>query len=169
MKITLTHDDVLVAVREHLVRQGFRVPDVDDENAFGVFFDAEHTGVTIEVDNISVAPAEAVFTPPTPVSKVKQGPPPTRTAGRFDPEPPPPREKQDVPDRVLDDGDEPLPEKINNEKNIRNMVAQSNAMLRQGPDPVKAHKAARERFPKVQIADSLEDFGKEPSDYQDEI
>ena len=55
MKITLTHDDVLLAVRDHLLRQGFVVPETTDLGAFNVFYDEQGGGVTLEVDHISVA------------------------------------------------------------------------------------------------------------------
>jgi hypothetical protein len=165
MKITLTHSDVLSAVRESLIRQGFSVPD-SGTDSFGVFWDPAQEAVTVEVDGISIASL-----PPQPVAPAASRQAATRApTGRFDPLPSPPREKLDAPDRTLGDEDEPLPERVNNERAIKGLVAQSQDFVRRIPDPSKvAHAAARDKFPRVQVAESIEDFGKDPSDFGDEV
>jgi len=168
MKITLTHGDVIPAVRESLIRQGFSVPGVETDS-FGVFWNAELAEVTVEVDNISIAvPVPVQASAPAGRSAATSAPRPP--ASRFEPLPPPPREKLDAPNRTLGDEDEPLPERVNNERAIKGMVAQSQDLARRIPDPAKVtHKTARDRFPRVQVAESIEDFGKDPSDYGDEV
>jgi hypothetical protein len=167
MKITLTHDDVLTAVRENLIRQGFSVPE-SGTDSFGVFWNGELAQVTVEVDDISIAipaPAHSVAADALP-----RRPPARAPAGRFDPAPSPPREKLDTPDRTLGDEEEPLPERVNNERSIKGMIAQSQDFVRRIPDPAKvAHATAREKFPRVQVAQSIEDFGKDPTDFGDEV
>ena len=167
MKITLTHDDVLCAVRDFLVQQGFAVP-ASNTDSFGVFWNDEGAQVTVEVSDITIAPLQQaplqVSASGTPVSRTP------RAQGRFDPVPSPPREKLDTPDRILGQEGEHLPERVNNEVAIKGMVSQSQDILRRIPDPARAsHQAARDRFPKVQVADSIEDFGKDSNDYKDEI
>lgn len=167
MKITLTHTDVLSAVRESLIRQGFNVPE-SGTDSFGVFWDAEHALVTVEVDDISIAIPTPVQTPTA--SSASRPAAARAPAGRFDPAPPPPREKLDAPDRTLGDEEEPLPERVNNERSIKGMVAQSQDFVRRIPDPSKvAHATARDKFPRVQVAQSIEDFGKDPTDFGDEV
>ena len=167
MKITLTHNDVLFAVRESLIRQGFSVPD-SGTDSFGVFWSAELAQVTVEVDDISIAiPVPVSVSAAAPASRQSSARAP---AGRFDPVPPPPREKLDAPDRTLGQDDELLPERVDNERSIKGMVAQSQDLVRRIPDPAKvSHKTARDRFPRVQVAESIEDFGKDPSDFGDEV
>lgn len=168
MKITLTHDDVLCAVRDFLLQQGFAVPH-SNTDSFGVFWNDELAQVTVEVSDITIAPLPQA---PTQVPS-SGGTPPSRTPrtqGRFEPAPSPPREKLDSPDRILGQEGEPLPERLNNEGAIKGMVSQSQDILRRIPDPARAaHQAARDRFPKVQVAESIEDFGKDSNDYKDEI
>jgi hypothetical protein len=165
MKITLTHDDVLCAVRDFLVQQGFSVP-ASNTDSFGVFWNEEGAQVTVEVSDITIAPLQQA---PVQVSSTAPSRAP-RTQGRFDPVPSPPREKLDTPNRILGQEGEPLPERVNNEVAIKGMVSQSQDILRRIPDPARApHQAARDRFPKVQVADSIEDFGKDADDYKDEI
>jgi hypothetical protein len=161
MKITLTQNDVLLAVREYLTRQGFEVPDADTE-MFGLFYDQELGTISVEVDGIRV---HAVNLPP---ARTEPGPAPWG-AGRFEPPPSPPREARNEPDRVLD-AVETLPERLQNEKSIRAMVGQSQEFIRKIPDPARAqHQPARDRFSRVQVAPSIEEFGKDPEDFKDEI
>lgn len=162
MKITLTHEDVLAAVRESLIRQGFNVP-ASDTGAFVVFCNADQ--VVVEVDGISIA-IPALMASSTQVPAATQRP----AAGRFDPPPSPPRERRDTPDRSIDDLDDPLPEKIHNERSIKGLIAQSQEMVRRIPEPSKVtHQTARDRFPRVQVSQSIEDFGKDPTDFADEV
>jgi hypothetical protein len=158
MKITLTHHDVLMAVRENLIRQGFNVPD-SGTDSFGVFWDMEECQVTVEVDDISIAP----HVPPEPAHTQAQAPAPVRKVnGRFDPGPSPPRERLDTPNRSLDDE--------NKEGAIEGVVAQSEEFIRRIPDPTRvSHKAARDKFPRMQVAASIEEFGKDPTDFGDEV
>jgi hypothetical protein len=150
---------VLLAVREYLTRQGFHVPEADTE-MFGLFYDQELGAVSVEVDGIRV---HAVNSLPARQEETPRG------AGRFDPPPAPPREARNEPDRVLDAA-ETLPERLQNEKSIRAMIGQSQEFIRKIPDPARVqHQPARDRFSRVQVAPSIEEFGKDPEDFKDEI
>ena len=166
MKITLTQDDVLGAVREYLVNQGFVVPETNTDS-FGIFWDPVMSQVTVDVSDIAVARHAPVLEP---ALAARGGPSRPAAAGRVDPGPAPPREALDAPNRVLGDEGEPLPERVHSEQAIRGMVSQSQDIQRRIPDPTRAgSELARARFSKVQVAENLEDFGKEADDYKDEI
>jgi hypothetical protein len=161
MKITLTHNDVLCAVRDFLTNQGFSAP-ASNTDSFGVFWDESLAQVTVEVSEITIAPPASASSGPAPRAAAR--------VGRFDPLPPPSRERRDEPDRTLDDGGEPLPERINNERDIKGILAQSQDTIRRITDPTKMqHASARDRYPNMQVASSIEDLGKDPNDYKDEI
>lgn len=158
MKITLTQDDLFLAVREYLTRQGFEVPPPDTE-LFGLFYDEPTNSISIEVDGIRVHAVN--FEPPAAPASAR--------GERFAPLPSPPRQRKDVPDRSLDES-EPLPERFQNERSIKTMVAQSQEFVRRIPDPARVqHQPAREQFGKIQVAPRIEDFGKDPEDFKDEI
>ena len=162
MKIILTMDDVCKAVREHLIRRGFRAPEVSEET----YVIAQDFSMEISDIDIASIPLQVPSDPTPPMLRTVSVQPGVAPAGRFDPVPSPPREKLDAPDRVLDEHGETLPERLENEQGIKGQVAKSRELAAQDP---KKHRSARDRFPTTQIAEDIEHLGKDPTDFKDEL
>lgn len=165
MKITLDHDEVLQAVRESLLKQGLNAPELPDELGNYILSLSEEGRVTVQIDQVTIRPVVTVQEV-APVAQPVTGKQPQASTGRFDPIPPPPREKLDEPDRVFTAEGEALPERIENQRSIRGLVNTSNEMAKKGP--VSSSENAK-RHRSVTVGTEIEDLGKDPTDFRDEL
>jgi hypothetical protein len=156
MKVTLKNDEVLEAVRASLERQGLKVPDGTDP--FRVSYDDAISGLTIEVDGVTVSPV-TVETVPMPKARTVRD--------RFDPGPRPPTTPLTEPDRVLPEETETFPTKVQNERGIRSIVAASKELV-SGTKPIN-HEAHYRKYGRETAVEDIAEFGKDPTDFKDEL
>lgn len=141
MKVSLSHEEILQAVCDFMMKRNLRVPAVDDQKKFLVGYEEERNEISIEILDVEVAP---VATPAPPARP--------RAAARDLPEP----EQEDDPAATA--------------QSIRALAAQNAQSLARRAAPTKPDGSSLNRFQRVEMSRSLDDlFGKETSDMSDEI
>lgn len=141
MKVSLSHEEILQAVCDFMMKRNLRVPAVDDQKKFLVGYEEERNEISIEILDVEVAP-------------VAPAPAPTRAkpAREVLPEP----EEDDDPAATA--------------QSIRALAAQNAQSLARRVPPAKVDVGGGSRYQRVEMSRSLDDlFGKEPTDMSDEI
>jgi hypothetical protein len=156
MKLRLNQSDVFRLLRIGLEQEG-RLTVPDESESLMVLTQDDQGLLEVELEvTFSTAPQSAPL-PATrtrtrqPVNDSRQEQPPPEVDTRLVPGPPPP------------------PPVVVTHEAMEEEVTKSDALMRQPRPKLDRDVPARLRFPNPRAAANIEDFGKDPTDYADEI